>query len=225
MGGGLFAANVVTFCRRLSIHSARNENQSTGYNLNVFDPQSNRLTSPLLSFTGTEISPAAWLTSGCGLPGISMELLQDPNETMRGLNGRLTGFLEQVYRLQGKNRQLEADWGVRTPSHSQDWSEQEQTVSELRAQVSLLSTIRSPFMFTLDSPFQSYLFVTAIAEEHTPNDTRRVMVMFSSRLGDRLHETLAQGQVGWRATRAGVCRLTIKKSSSHNTDTADWQSQ
>lgn len=87
-----------------------------------------------------------------------MELLQDPNETMRGLNGRLKGFLEQVNQLQGTNRQLEAqiaDWGVRSSSYSQDWSEQEQTVSELRAQVSLFSTIHPPFVFTSHPSFQS----------------------------------------------------------------------
>lgn len=80
-----------------------------------------------------------------------MDLLQDPSQTMRGLNGRLRGFLEQVNRLQGTNRRLEAqiaDWGVRSSSHSQDLAQQEQTVSELRAQVSLLNTVHPLFVLT-----------------------------------------------------------------------------
>ncbi len=70
-----------------------------------------------------------------------MDSLQDSSHTMRGLNARLKGFLEQVNRLQESNRQLEAqivDWGVRGASRSQDWSQQEQTVNELRAQVRLI---------------------------------------------------------------------------------------
>lgn len=80
-----------------------------------------------------------------------MDLLQDPSHTVRGLNGRLRGFLEQVNRLQGTNWRLEAqiaDWGVRSLSHTQDWSQQEQTVSELRAQVSLLNTVHPLCVFT-----------------------------------------------------------------------------
>lgn len=70
-----------------------------------------------------------------------MDLLQDSSHTMWGLNARLKGFLEQVNRLQETNRRLEAqiaDWGVRCTSRSRDWSQQEQTVKELRAQVRLL---------------------------------------------------------------------------------------
>ncbi|XP_026160308.1 keratin, type I cytoskeletal 18 isoform X2 [Mastacembelus armatus] len=70
-----------------------------------------------------------------------MDLLQDSSQTMWGLNARLKGFLEQVNRLQEANQRLEAqiaDWGVRRTSSSQDWSEQEQTVKELRAQVGKL---------------------------------------------------------------------------------------
>ena len=69
-----------------------------------------------------------------------MDSLQDSSQTMWGLNVRLKGFLEQVNRLQEANRQLEAqiaDWGVRRASRSLDWSQQEQTVKELRAQVRL----------------------------------------------------------------------------------------
>lgn len=99
-----------------------------------------------------EISPATRLTSGCGLLRITMELLQDPNDNMKDLNGRLRGFLEQVNRLQGTNRQLEAqiaDWGMRSSSSSQDWSEQEKTVSKLRVQVSLFRAVHPPFALTL----------------------------------------------------------------------------
>ncbi|XP_019121692.1 keratin, type I cytoskeletal 18 [Larimichthys crocea] len=72
-----------------------------------------------------------------------MDLLQDysHSHTMRGLDVRLKGFLEQVNRLQEANQRLEAqivNWGVRGTSHSQDWSKQEQTVSQLRAQVGKL---------------------------------------------------------------------------------------
>lgn len=70
-----------------------------------------------------------------------MDLLQDSSQTMGGLNARLKGFLEQVNRLQEANRRLEAqiaDRGVRNTSRSRDWSQQEQTVKELRAQVRLL---------------------------------------------------------------------------------------
>lgn len=67
-----------------------------------------------------------------------MDLLQDSNHTMQGLNVRLRGFLEQVNRLQEANQRLEAqiaNWGIRSTSQSHDWSHQEQTVNELRAQV------------------------------------------------------------------------------------------
>ncbi|KAI3352245.1 hypothetical protein L3Q82_005218 [Scortum barcoo] len=70
-----------------------------------------------------------------------MDVLQDSSHTMWGLNARLRGFLEQVNRLQETNRRLEAqiaDWGVRSTSRSRDWSQQEQTVKELRAQVGKL---------------------------------------------------------------------------------------
>ncbi|KAM9856872.1 keratin, type I cytoskeletal 18 [Aulostomus maculatus] len=70
-----------------------------------------------------------------------MDLLQDSSHTMWGLNARLKGFLEQVNRLQDANQRLEAqiaEWGVRSSSRSQDWSQQEQTVKELRIQVGKL---------------------------------------------------------------------------------------
>ncbi|CAK6975767.1 keratin%2C type I cytoskeletal 18-A [Scomber scombrus] len=72
---------------------------------------------------------------------VSMDLLQDSSHTMLGLNARLKGFLEQVNRLQEANRRLEAqiaEWGIRSTSRSQDWSQQERTVKDLRAQVGKL---------------------------------------------------------------------------------------
>ncbi|XP_053274198.1 keratin, type I cytoskeletal 18 [Pleuronectes platessa] len=70
-----------------------------------------------------------------------MDLLQDSSQTMWGLNTRLKGFLEQVNKLQEANQQLEdqiADWGTRNASRSQDWSQQEHALRELRGQVGKL---------------------------------------------------------------------------------------
>ncbi|CAG06154.1 unnamed protein product [Tetraodon nigroviridis] len=67
-----------------------------------------------------------------------MNLLQDSTHTMRGLNARLKGFLEQVSKLQEDNQRMEAqivNWGT---SRSHDWSQQEEAVSQLRAQVGKL---------------------------------------------------------------------------------------
>lgn len=75
---------------------------------------------------------------------VSMDLMEDTRQTMWGLNARLKGFLEQVHRLQEANRRLEdqiATWGIRSTSHSRDWSRQEQTVRELRNQVNVSSIV------------------------------------------------------------------------------------
>lgn len=69
------------------------------------------------------------------LPQATMNLLQDSTHTMRGLNARLRGFLEQVSKLQEDNQRMEAqivNWGS---YRSHDWSQQEQAVGQLRAQV------------------------------------------------------------------------------------------
>lgn len=82
-----------------------------------------------------------------------MDLPKDSSHTMQDLNARLRGFLEQVNRLQEANWHLEAqiaDWGVRSTSHSHDWAQQEQTVSELRAQVSLIVGNHSDFEKALE---------------------------------------------------------------------------
>lgn len=71
-------------------------------------------------------------------PQATMNLPQDSTHTMRGLNARLRGFLEQVNKLQEDNHKLEAqivNWGIHGTSRSRDWSQQERAVGELRAQV------------------------------------------------------------------------------------------
>lgn len=71
----------------------------------------------------------------------SSSMLEDAGQTMQGLNGRLRGFLEQVNRLQEANLRLEAQisaWGEHRSGQCQEWSQQEQTVRELREQVGKL---------------------------------------------------------------------------------------
>lgn len=88
------------------------------------------------------------------MPQVSMDLLQDSSQTMWGLNARLKGFLEQVNRLQETNQRLEAqiaEWGIRSTSRSRDWSQQEQTVSELRAQVGKLLVENAQLALQSDS--------------------------------------------------------------------------
>uniref|UniRef100_A0A3P8ZSH6 IF rod domain-containing protein n=1 Tax=Esox lucius TaxID=8010 RepID=A0A3P8ZSH6_ESOLU len=63
----------------------------------------------------------------------TMDLLQDSRWTMRGLNGRLKGFLDKVNMLQEANQRLEghiANWALRNTPHPQ-----ERTVDELRAKI------------------------------------------------------------------------------------------
>ncbi|XP_034043710.1 keratin, type I cytoskeletal 18 [Thalassophryne amazonica] len=70
-----------------------------------------------------------------------MDLMQDSTQTLWGLNAHLKDFLKQVNKLQETNQRLEAqiaNWGARSTLRCQDWSQQEQTVMELRAQVGKL---------------------------------------------------------------------------------------
>nr|XP_061833195.1 keratin, type I cytoskeletal 18 [Nerophis lumbriciformis]XP_061833196.1 keratin, type I cytoskeletal 18 [Nerophis lumbriciformis] len=70
-----------------------------------------------------------------------MDSPQNSDQIMWGLNTRLKGFLDQVNRLQETNKQLEArivEAGMRNASCSRGWSEQENAVKELRAQVGQL---------------------------------------------------------------------------------------
>ncbi|XP_067440446.1 keratin-like protein KRT222 [Thunnus thynnus] len=90
---------------------------------------------------------------------------------MFGLNAHLKGFLEQVNRLQEANQRLEAqiaDWSVRRSSRSQDWSRQEQTVKELRAQVGKLLMENAQLALQSDSMKSRAAAIQARceAEEH-----------------------------------------------------------
>ncbi|KAI5625770.1 keratin-like protein KRT222 [Silurus asotus] len=74
-----------------------------------------------------------------------MEACKGQQGVLRDLNKRLSGFLEHAAELQETNRGLQeqiATW--RTPLE-RDWSSQERTVEELRAQVYLKCLIGAPF--------------------------------------------------------------------------------
>ncbi|XP_076584568.1 keratin-like protein KRT222 [Chaetodon auriga] len=105
-----------------------------------------------------------------------MDLLQDSSHTMWGLNARLKGFLEQVNRLQEANQRLEAqitDWGIRSTSRSRDWSQQEQTVTELRAQVGKLLMENAQLALQSDSMRSRAAAIQARCETEEKN-TRRL---------------------------------------------------
>ncbi|XP_042340300.1 keratin, type I cytoskeletal 18-A [Plectropomus leopardus] len=105
-----------------------------------------------------------------------MDLLQDSSHTMWGLNARLKGFLEQVNRLQEANQRLEAqiaEWGVRSTSRSRDWSQQEQTVKELRAQVGNLLMENAQLALQSDSMKSRAAAIQARCETEEVN-TRRL---------------------------------------------------
>ncbi|XP_059197693.1 keratin-like protein KRT222 [Centropristis striata] len=105
-----------------------------------------------------------------------MDLLQDSSCTMWGLNARLKGFLQQVNRLQEANQRLEAqiaDWGVRSTSRSRDWSQQEQTVKELRVQVGNLLMENAQLALQSDN-MKSRAAVIQARCETEENNTRRL---------------------------------------------------
>ncbi|XP_049901381.1 keratin, type I cytoskeletal 18-A [Epinephelus moara] len=105
-----------------------------------------------------------------------MDLLQDSSRTMWGLNARLKGFLEQVNRLQEANQRLEAqiaEWGVRSTSHSRDWSQQEQTVKDLRTQVGNLLMENAQLALQSDSMKSRAAAIQARCETEEVN-TRRL---------------------------------------------------
>lgn len=84
--------------------------------------------------------------------------------------------MEQVKQLQGTNRRLEvqiADWGVKSLSQSQDWSQQEQTVSELRAQVGKLLMENAQLALQSDSMKSRAAAIQARCEVEERN-TRRL---------------------------------------------------
>ncbi|XP_051240777.1 keratin, type I cytoskeletal 18 [Dicentrarchus labrax] len=101
--------------------------------------------------------------------------LQDSKHTMWGLNARLKGFLEQVNWLQEANQQLEAqiaDWGVRSTSRSRDWSQQEQTVNELRAQVGKLLMENAQLALQSDNMKSRAAAIQARCETEERNTSR-----------------------------------------------------
>ncbi|XP_071777192.2 keratin-like protein KRT222 isoform X1 [Centroberyx gerrardi] len=114
---------------------------------------------------------------------VSMDLMEDCRQTMWGLNARLKGFLEQVNRLQEANRRLEgqiADWGVRSASHSQNWSQQERTVKELRAQVGKLLMENAQLALQSDSMKSRATAVQArceMEEQHTKRLEQQVALL------------------------------------------------
>ncbi|KAJ8001970.1 hypothetical protein DPEC_G00174940 [Dallia pectoralis] len=66
----------------------------------------------------------------------TVDLLRDSRWTMRGLNGRLKGFLDKVNRLQEANQRLQghiANWALGNAPHPQ-----ETTADELRAKIGIL---------------------------------------------------------------------------------------
>lgn len=101
-----------------------------------------------------------------------MDLLQDSSHTMSGLNARLKGFMEQVNRLHEANRRLEgqiAEWGIRTTSHSCNWSQQEQTVKELRNQVGKLLMENAQLALQSDSMKSKAAAIRARCESEEKN--------------------------------------------------------
>ncbi|KAM6941636.1 uncharacterized protein krt222 [Lycodopsis pacificus] len=104
-----------------------------------------------------------------------MDLLQDSSHTMWGLNGRLKGFLEQVNRLQEANQRLEAqiaDWSVRSTSRSRDWSQQENTMKELRVKVGNLLMENAQLALQSDSMKSRAAAIQARCETEERNTGR-----------------------------------------------------
>ncbi|KAG7238202.1 hypothetical protein INR49_031117 [Caranx melampygus] len=128
---------------------------------------------------------------------VSMDLMQDSSQTMWALNTRLKSLLEQVNRLQEANWQLEAqiaNLGIRNASRSQDWSQQEQTVKELRAQVGKMLMENAQLALQSDTMKSKAAVIQARceAEEH---NTRRLeqqvaLLRESKRKADQTSMTL-----------------------------------
>ncbi|KTG33064.1 hypothetical protein cypCar_00014610 [Cyprinus carpio] len=70
-----------------------------------------------------------------------MEELEESKLALRGLNGRLKGFLEHVNQLERTNRELEeqiTEWRLRNVAPWRDWSDKEALTQELQAQVTMI---------------------------------------------------------------------------------------
>ncbi|XP_054460686.1 keratin, type I cytoskeletal 18 [Anoplopoma fimbria] len=126
-----------------------------------------------------------------------MDLLQESSHTMWGLNARLKGFLEQVNRLQEANQRLEAqiaDRSTSSTSRSQDWSQQEKTVTELRVQVGNLLMENAQLALQSDSMKSRAAAIQARCETEE-RTTRRleqqvVLLRESKRKADQSSTTL-----------------------------------
>ncbi|XP_070783201.1 keratin-like protein KRT222 [Enoplosus armatus] len=158
-----------------------------------------------------------------------MDLLQDSSHTMLGLNTRLKGFLEQVNRLQEANRRLEAqiaDWGVRSTSRSRDWSQQEQTVKELRTQVSRLLMENAQLALQSDSMKSTAAAIQARCETEEMNTMRLeqqvALLRESKRKADQSSMTLqeeaawAQVSLGGTALREARAELAEARKQWHS---------
>ncbi|XP_029907436.1 keratin-like protein KRT222 [Myripristis murdjan] len=116
-----------------------------------------------------------------------MDLMEDTRQTMWGLNARLKGFLEQVHRLQEANQRLEdqiANWGIRSTSHSRDWSRQEQTVRELRNQVGKLLMENAQLALQSDNMKSKAAAIQArceVEERHTKRLEQQVALLRESK--------------------------------------------
>ncbi|KAM7393593.1 hypothetical protein PAMP_020452 [Pampus punctatissimus] len=143
------------------------------------------------------------------LTQVSMDLLQDNSLTMLGLNARLKGFLEHVNRLQEANWRLEAqiaDSAVRSTSRSQDWSQQEQTVKELRNQVGKLLMENAQLALQSDSMKSRAAAIQARCETEEHNtwrleqqvamlrDSKRKAEQSSVKLQAELHHSMTELQ-------------------------------
>lgn len=126
-----------------------------------------------------------------------MSLLEDPGQTMQGLNARLKGFLEQVNRLQEANVRLEEQisaWGVQRSSHCQEWTEQEKTVKELREQVGKLLVENAELALQSENMKSKASLIQARCEMEERN-TRRLeeqveMLRVSKRQAEQSSENL-----------------------------------
>ncbi|XP_028307965.1 keratin, type I cytoskeletal 18 isoform X1 [Gouania willdenowi] len=138
-----------------------------------------------------------------------MDFLEDPSQTMWDLNARLKKFLQQVNQLQEANRHLEAqicEWGVRSSARSQDWSQQEQTVVELRAQVAKLLMENAELALQSDNMKARAADIQARCDSEEVNtrhleqhlrllrETKRTMDESSSRLQDECHRSMTELQ-------------------------------
>ncbi|GLD61109.1 keratin-like protein KRT222 isoform X1 [Lates japonicus] len=132
------------------------------------------------------------------------QVSMDSSQTMLGLNARLKGFLEQVNRLQEANQQLEAqitNWGARSTSRSRDWSQQEQTVKELRAQVGKLLMENAQLALQSDSMKSRAAAIQARQSHHSTTELQE------------MHQELEAAQA-LQLQRAGSCDALLATTTA-----------